>query len=328
MRALITGGYGFVGRHLAQHLVSCGDDVAVSYHPNSKVDGEPKSEAYSTPLPKIVQSVALDVSDADGVRQLISVLRPDAVYHLAAQTFVPDFERDYRSGFEVNSFGTLNLLDAIVEHSPETRFLCVSSSEAYGEPRPGGLPLTEDSPLRPISFYGVSKAMADVATFRYSFREGVQAVRVRPFSHVGPGQDDRFALSSFAKQIAKIKLGRAEPVISVGNLEVKRDFSDVSDIVRGYREALLNGKRGAAYNLCSGNSHFIQELLEKLIGIAEVDVEIKQDPNRMRPADISDVYGTYSRAQKDFGWKPRIEIEATLNSLFTHWLEVVEKSRS
>ncbi len=321
MRALITGGHGFVGRHLASHLVSCGDDVAVTYL--AEVAEEENKNSIS--LPKTSQTLALDVTDKKAVDDLINLIRPDAVYHLAACAFVPDGEDNPQKVFNVNTFGTTNLLSAISKYSRDTRFLYVASGEVYGEPRPGTLPFVESTPLRPLTIYGVTKAAADLATFKYAQTDGVHAVRVRPFPHVGPGQSDRFAIASFAKQVAMIKLGEAEPIIKVGNLETKRDYSDVSDIVRGYREALLNGSSGEAYNLCSGKSYEIGELLNKLIEIAEVDVEIVEDPARLRKIDIAEAYGSFEKAQKDFGWKPRIDLDGTLHSIFAHWIEVLSK---
>lgn len=320
MRALITGGYGFVGRHLAHHLVKCGDDVAVAYRPSSK-DKLDKG----LPLPKTVQTMALDVKNKQSVVELISVVKPDAIYHLAGVSYVPDAESEYMTVYETNTFGTINILEAINNHSKETRFLYVSSSEVYGEPVPGSLPLTEQAVMRPISVYGLTKSSADLAAYKYAYRHGLHTVRVRPFSHTGPGQSERFAISSFAKQVAEIKLGKREPVIKVGNLEVKRDYSDVSDIVIAYREALLNGKRGEAYNLCSGKSVAIADILKLLLEVAEVEAEIKEDPERVRNVDITDVYGSYQRANRDFGWKPRVELEATLHGLFAYWVEELSK---
>jgi len=180
--------------------------------------------------------------------------------------------------------------------------------------------------LRPVSAYGIAKAAADLASFKYSAADSVDAVRARPFPHIGPGQDSAFAISSFARQIAEIKLGRAEPKIMVGNLEAKRDFSDVSDIVRGYREVGMNGQKGEVYNLCSGSSIQVGDLLQKLIKVAEVEVEIEVDPARLRPIDVPDVYGDNSKAQREIGWKPRIDLEGTLHSLFAYWLETVERA--
>ena len=319
----MTGGHGFAGRHLAHHLVKCGDDVALCYLPDSQREENVDEELIS--LPKTCQSMALDVTDRDSVMNLIAVIQPDVVYHLAGITFVPEAERDLRKVMEVNTFGTINLMDALVAHARQARLLFVSSAEVYGQPRPGSLPLTEQAELMPISSYGVSKAAADVAAHKYSYREGLHVVRVRPFPHIGPGQNARFAISSFAKQVAAIKLGKAEPIIKVGNLDPKRDYSDVSDIVRGYREAILNGKDGEAYNLCSGESVEIGEQLQSLIKLADVDVEVIVDPERVRDVDINDLQGSGEKAFRDFGWKPRVEREAMLDSLLAHWLEVLSR---
>ena len=316
MRVLITGGYGFAGCHLADHMVQCGDDVAVSYLPNSD---ENVSPAWR--LPKRLQTVALDITKREQVYELISVLKPDTICHLAASTFVPAGDTDSVRMFQVNTYGTLNVLDAVAEKSPTTRVLFVSSSEVYGDPRPGTLPLNESAELRPQSNYGLSKAWADLAAFNYSIRRDLNIVRVRPFPHIGPGQRDCFALASFTKQIAEIKLGKKTPVIQVGNLEARRDYSDVSDIVRGYREVLLNGKRGGVYNLASGQSHEIGALLRKLLEIAEVDAEIQVDESRIRTTDIACIEGSYEKAQKEFGWKPRVDIEAALHGLYAYWAE-------
>ncbi len=322
MRTLITGGYGFAGRHLARLLVSSGDDVAVTYLQSEKALAD---DPLRTPLPKAIQSIQLDITDRGAVCQLMSLLQPDAIYHLAAQSFVPAGEEDLDKTFKVNFNGTINLLDAIRSHSPKTRLLYVSSAEVYGEPWPGTLPFTETSVLRPTSNYGVSKVAADMAVFKYSQRDGLDTVRVRPFPHIGPGQSDQFALSSFARQIAEIKLGRREPVVKVGNLESKRDYTDVSDIVQGYREVMLNGKRGEVYNLCSGKAVAIGELLQKLIKIAEIEVEILQDPDRVRSGDIPAVVGSADKALKEFSWKVRVDLDGTLSSLYAFWIESLSK---
>ncbi|MBL7661318.1 SDR family NAD(P)-dependent oxidoreductase [bacterium] len=319
MRVLVTGGFGFVGRHLAQHLVKSGDDVGLTYF---KEESKDPIVDKLCPLPKAVQTLALDIRDGKACKELMMVLRPDAIYHLAGVPTVHDASGDdFQRVNETNVQGTINMLEALKHHSPATRFLFVSSSEVYGEPRPGTLPLTELATMRPVNSYGLSKAWADVATFTYSMRDSLDTVRIRPFPHIGPGQTDRFSISSFARQVAQIKLGKKKAVIEVGNLEAKRDFSDVSDIVRGYREIMLNGKKHDVYNLCSGKSIGVGEVLQKLIKIAEVEVEIQVDQARLRPIDISDHYGSYDKAQKDVGWKPRIDFEATLHSLFAYWLE-------
>jgi len=321
MRALITGGHGFVGRHLAQHLVSCGDTVAATYLTSAETAAD--ETAKKIELPKVSQSIALDVCDRSAVFEVISLMQPDAIYHLAALSFVPDGEKDPQRIMEINTIGTMNLLDAMVAHSVDSKFLFVSSSEVYGHPRPGSLPLRETSEMRPTSMYGVSKAAADAAVFKYSYSNGLNAIRVRPFSHVGPGQADHFAISSFAKQVAAVKLGKQEPIIKVGNLDVKRDYSDVSDIVRGYREALLNGKNGESYNLCYGESVEIGELLRGLIALADIEVEVIEEQSRVRVVDIPEMVGSYEKASRDFGWRPRVEREAMLDSLLAFWLDAL-----
>ena len=329
MRALITGGHGFAGRHLAQHLVSCGDDVALTYLPLREGETEESREAAdprNIPVPKTSQSLALDITDRNSVFEVVSLLKPDVLFHLAAISHVPQGEGNQDAVFDANYRGTVNLLDAVVEHSQDTRFLYVSSSEVYGEPRPGSLPLLEKAELRPVNNYGVSKAAAELSVYSYGHRHGIHAVTVRPFPHTGPGQTERFALSSFAKQVAAAKIGIGQPQISVGNLEVVRDYSDVSDIVRGYREAALNGKPLESYNLCSGESVELGELLNMLIARSGTDVEVVQDPARVRNNDVPDVYGSYERAQRHFGWKPRVEREAMLDSLLAHWMSLLSSS--
>lgn len=316
MRVLVTGGAGFVGRHLVEHLVKCGDVVAASYKP-----GAFEKEELEKAFPRSVQFFALDVTDRKELDQLISLARPDVIYHLAAITFVPEAEENASLAYDVNALGTLNLLESVKENSPESKVLNVSTSEVYGIPAPGSLPITELGEVKPHSMYGASKACGDILSCKYAERDGLHVVRVRPFPHFGPGQSSRFALSSFAKQLAEVKLGIKSPAMTVGNLEVKRDYSDVSDIVRGYREAALNGKAGEAYNLCSGESHSIGELLNKLIEISGVEIEVQVDESLVRKVDIPDIKGSFDKAQKSFGWKPRVSIDESLRALFAYWYE-------
>jgi GDP-4-dehydro-6-deoxy-D-mannose reductase len=327
MRVLVTGGSGFAGTHLAKHLVECRDDVALTYLSEKDAPRSPElamlEEVRKKAVPRSVQHIALNVCNPQEVRQVISLMQPDVIYHLAAISFVPSGEDAIRDVFQVNTMGTLALLEAVKECCPLARVLLVSSSEVYGIPRPGALPLIESAEMRPVSTYGVSKSAAEQLGYKFSVRDGLHVISVRPFPHIGPYQEDRFALSSFARQIAEIKLGKREAVIEVGNIEVKRDFSDVSDIVRGYREAALNGRNGEVYNLCSGNAYVLSDLIGMLLSIAGVEAEIKVDEKRVRATDIQEHLGSYAKAGKDFGWKPRVEVEAMLGSLFAYWLEVL-----
>ena len=329
MRALIVGGYGFAGRHLASYLVRCGDDVAVTYVPEDRVEvqatqGGTKQLAKTAnrvALPQQAQTMALDITDRKAVEQIIMLLKPDALYHLAAISSVKEGESAGNRVFDINFGGTLNLLDAVRQHSPETRFLFVSSAEVYGEPRPGTLPVSETAELRPQNSYAVSKAAAEMAVYEAHARHGLHTVRVRPFPHIGPGQSEKFALASFAKQIAQIKLRKKDSNVSVGNLEVKRDYSDVLDVVRAYREAMENGKPGEAYHICSGEGKSMNDLVQLLIKCAGVEVELVQNPELVRAVDVSELYGSSQKALRDFGWKPRVEREASMDSLLAYWME-------
>lgn len=324
MRSLIIGGFGFVGRHLATHLVKCGDDIAITYRPdpNDKTQ-KLEDQTNRTPIPRTAQQLALDITDKAAVANVITLLQPDAVYHLAAVSSVAQAENELQLATEINLNGTINILEAIRSNSPKSRFLFVSSAEVYGEPRPGTLPLAETAELRPVNVYGWTKAAADLAVYRYHAAFGLHTVRMRSFPHLGPGQSDRFALSSFAKQIAAIKLEKAPPQIKVGNLEVKRDYTDVLDVVIGYREGLENGKPGEAYNICTGEPRTMSDLLQLMIKRAGVEVEITQDPTRMRPLDVALEFGSNQKALKDFGWKPRVDIEASIDTLLAYWLEAL-----
>lgn len=332
MRALITGGLGFAGAHLAKHLVDCRDDVAVTYLSEKDTElfksGLIKSDSISKleqarrqMIPRQVQQVGLDVTNRGHFDQVLSLMKPDVVYHLAGVAFVPNGDRDFELVFRINAFGVKNLLDSVKTSCPDCRVLVVSSGEVYGMPRVSSQGFLEVSELRPTSIYGASKVSAEMFVHKAVARDGIQAVVVRPFAHVGPFQEDTFSLSSFAKQIALIKLGRREPILEVGNLDVKRDFSDVSDIVRGYRESAINGRVGEVYNLCSGNSYLLKELVDSLIKISGVEVEIKVSEDRLRPIDIPEYFGNPQKAFKDFGWKSRVETESMLTGLFSYWLE-------
>jgi len=322
MRALITGGVGFVGTHLSRHLVECRDNVAVTYLPSQK--GTSQLNERLAVLPKTIQSVALDVSDPGALGQIFSLMKPEVIYHLAAISFVPQGEGSQDEVIKVNSYGTKNIIEAMKEHCPKSRMVLVSSSQVYGTPRVASQAIQETAEIRPTNFYGISKALAEHFLVRAVLAGDIDGVIARPFPHIGPHQEDRFSLSSFSKQITEIKLGKKEPVLEVGDLSVKRDFCDVSDVVRGYRNMALNGKPAEAYNLCSGASYELAEFVSMMIKLAGVEIEIKQDPARLRPVDIQEHLGSYQKANRDFGWKPRVEVEAMLSSMLSYWEETLQ----
>jgi GDP-4-dehydro-6-deoxy-D-mannose reductase len=244
--------------------------------------------------------------------------------HLAAQSSVPTALKDPWDTLENNIKSELNLLEAVRESGREVRFLVVGSNEEYGAPKPEELPQTERSSLRPNNPYAVSKITQDFLGLQYHLTYGIPVVRVRPFNHTGPGQSPRFVVPAFASQIARIEAGLQEPVMRVGNLSTSRDFTDVRDIVRAYRLAVTEGEPGDVYNLASGQSHSIQDVLQTLLSYSEVDIRVERDPDKYRPVDVPLVYGSAEKFQDRTGWKPEIRFEKTLQDTLAYWREQIQ----
>lgn len=300
MRALVTGASGFAGKHLISHLLSAGDEVTAG-------DLAPGADL-------------LDVSDAASCRRVLEAARPEAVYHLAGMAFGPDAERDFSRALTVNVLGVYNVLQACRELELKCRVLVISSSEVHGRIAPGMLPLTEAQAPLPGNNYGLSKAMAELAACRFgAVRGGLEPVVIRAFNHIGPGQRPDFVVASFAQQLAEIARGRREAVLKTGNLEARRDFTDVRDIVRGYRLAALAG--GGPYNLCSGRAVSIRGILEGLIEISGVQVRLEADAQRMRPSETPEIIGSNEKAGRELGWKPEIELRQSLRDIYGWWFE-------
>ena len=214
----------------------------------------------------------------------------------------------------------MNLLEAVRSHcKPAPRFLVIGSSEEYGLVRPDELPIRESNPLRPLSPYAVSKVTQDLMGYQYFMSYGLPIVRARAFNHEGPRRGDVFVASSFARQIAEIEAGRREPILHVGNLEAKRDYTDVRDIVRGYWRLLEDGVPGEVYNLCSGRAWPIRAVLELLLGDAKTRPVIKEDPSRLRPTEVPVLVGDGTKIREAVGWAPSIPFEKTLTDLLAFW---------
>ena len=309
MKALVTGATGFVGNYLVNHLLQSGDEVCGTYivvnglSDVGKVDG--------------CRYVECDVTNEKLAQQLIADFQPDVVYHLAAIAFVPEAEGNFSKALEINVAGTNSIIRACTLLDKKVNFLFISSAEVYG--RSTTFPVTEENPIAPNNNYSLTKIMAEFVLNRYVSANKISGVIVRPFNHIGPFQNDRFVVSSFAKQLALIANHKAEPVMKVGNLTSKRDFSDVRDIVRAYRLAALKGS--GVYNLCSGQAYEIQDILDTLIKISGLKVAIKQDPERIRPSDTPINYGSYAKAERELGWHPEYKLEETLRDIYSYWLE-------
>ena len=294
MKILLTGASGFVGAFM-QRQIPC---IAMS---NAGQE--------------------IDLRKPEEVRLTIEKIRPDAVIHLAGQSFVPASFANPRETFEINFMGTLNLLQALKAADFEGRMLHVGSGDAYGFVPEDGLPVTEDRPLRPRNPYGVSKVASEALCYQWSQTESFSVTMTRSFNHIGPGQSDRFAVSDFAKQVVEIRKGRRRPALSVGDIDVTRDFTDVRDATAAYSLLLESGHNGEAYNVCSGVERSLRSMVERLLALANVDARIEQDPIRMRVSEQRRMRGSYEKLNRDTGWQPVIPLDQSLTDILQFWEE-------
>ena len=304
-RVLVTGSSGFVGMRLCAHLASRGYSVY----------GCDQVISEGSPARRVC-----DIASAEGVADLFQWALPvDCVVHLAAITFVPDAAKNPALVREVNLKGTVHVIDAMRAHAPDARLVFVSTSEIYGPPQ--NLPVDENHPIAPQNAYAESKAEADEYCRVLFAKEDLDIVRMRPFNHSGPGQSDAFVLSSFARQVARMKAGKQEPIIRVGNIDNARDFMHVDDVVRAYELALEKGEAGEAYNLCSGRSQRVRDALDTLIELSGMDVRIEVDPERVRPG-VSEIRGSHEKFASVSGWEPTISFRTLLEDLLAYWSEI------
>jgi len=309
-----------VGSHLAEYLVANGVEVQGTLRPGG-------SRANLCAFEGALTLYEVDLTDAAGVCQVVAEARPDQVFHLAAQASVARSWQDPAQTMSANIFGQLNVLEALVGAELQPAVLVVGSSEEYGHPRPEELPIKETNPLRPSDPYSVSKVAQDFMGYQYFAGLGLPCVRVRPFNHIGPRQSDSFVTASFARQIAEAEAGLREAVVKVGNLEAQRDFTDVRDVVRAYRLALLKGEPGEVYNLGSGRMVPVQRILDFYLSQARVSIQVEQDPARTRPADVPAVVCDATKLREATGWEPRIPLEQTLTDILNYWREKVTKGK-
>jgi GDP-4-dehydro-6-deoxy-D-mannose reductase len=300
MRILVTGAAGFVGRHAVTTLRARGHEViAASLEGFAVADATPRQ---------------LDIRDPQGVARLFEAERPDAILHLAAIAFVPAVTKDPRLGFETNALGSVNLLAAARDFTPHARFVHVSTAEVYGRAVNSSGPITEATPIAPASIYGASKAAAEHAAAAFAL-DGLDAVILRPFNHIGPGQEGVYVVASFARQIAELEQGGGG-VLRHGNLDAIRDFSDVRDIVRAYAIALEAPRgaleSGAPYNVCSGNGVRIGDLVRDMVALAKTPMRLELDPQRVRKVDVPVMVGDASRFRAATGYAPSIPFATTL----------------
>jgi GDP-4-dehydro-6-deoxy-D-mannose reductase len=310
MRALITGINGFVGGHLAEHLLASGWDVW----------GVGRQQALALEaLRGDVSYISANLEARPEAAEALREARPDAIFHLAGQAFVPRSFEDPAGTLATNIFAQLNLLLEMIEQRLGARVLVAGSNEMYGRIAPEHLPVSEQTPLAPVNPYAVSKAAQDLLALQYHLSHGVDAIRARPFNHIGPRQDARFAVSSFARQIARIEAGLQPPVLQVGNLSASRDFSDVRDIVRAYKLAVERAAPGEAYNIGSGRATSLREIVDTLLAQSPAPIEIVVDPARFRPVDMPVVVADASRFRDVTGWQPTLPLDQTLRDMLEDW---------
>jgi GDP-4-dehydro-6-deoxy-D-mannose reductase len=284
---LITGASGFVGGHLGRHLSAAGDEVA-----------------------ELDRHTGVDILDLDPLVAEMNRVRPDVVYHLAAWSHIGRSWSAPAEVFRVNAEGTLNVLLA-AGRVGAGRVLVVSSADIYGPAAESEMPLTEESPLRPASPYGVSKAAADLLGLQAWLGNKLEVVRIRAFNHHGPGQLPRFVTASLAESIARNEV-EGGSVLPVGSLSTRRDFTDVRDVVRAYRKLAEHGEPGEAYNVCSGVDVSVSEIADRLIGMAARPMRLEFDPARARPVDVPVLRGDNSKLRAATGWAPEIPLDTTL----------------
>jgi GDP-4-dehydro-6-deoxy-D-mannose reductase len=266
-----------------------------------------------------------DMSDAEVASKILSKANADYVFHLAAQAFVPLSWSDPWQTMENNIRSQLNILQILVDSGARPKVLVVGSADEYGMILPDELPVKEDTPLRPYSPYAVSKIAQDMLGYQYYASHGLPIVRVRPFNHIGIRQSPAFVTSDFAKQIAEIEDGRREPRLLVGNLEAKRDFTDVRDMVRAYYLALEQGEDGEVYNLGAEKAYSIREVLEALLEMSEAQIDVVQDPSRMRPSDVPVVVSDCGKFRQRTGWRATMDLRDSLREILDYWRERINE---
>ncbi len=347
MRVLITGITGFAGSHLAEHILAEHPDVAVygTYRWRSRMENLDEImrrkqldvvEGRFSAGPEIrdearrrgrVLLLHTELTDAGAVEKLISAVQPNRIFHLAAQSFVQSSFDEPAATIGINVSSQLNIFEAVRRHDLETRIHVAGSSEEYGLVLPDEVPMKETNPLRPLSPYAVSKVAQDKLGWQYFKSYGMHVVVTRGFNHTGPRRGLVFATSTFARQIAEIEAGLHEPVIYVGDLTSKRDWTDVRDMARAYWLALEKAEAGESYNIGSGRTWAVREMLDILLSHSKIEVRVQEDPARLRPSDVPILWADVSKFQRATGWTPKIPLERTLEDLLNYWRARVDSGK-
>src|SRR5437667_7949813 len=312
-RVLVTGVTGFAGSHLVDYMLERGD---------CEIYGIQRWRSRTENIEHFMDRITIlecDLRDASSTRDTLETVRPQWIFHLAAQSFVPTSWSAPTESLTTNILSQVNIFEAVRRLGLGCRIQLACSSEEYGMVHPDEVPIRETNPLRPLPPYAVSKGAQDMLGYQYWMSWKVDSVRTRGFNHEGPRRGPVFVASDFAKQIADIEKGLKPPVVQVGNLTSKRDFTDVRDMVRAYWLALEKGEPGEVYNICSGVAWSIQKVLDLLLSMTQAKIEVRQDPARLRPSDVPILLGDNSKFVRATGWKPTIPFEQTLRDMLEHW---------
>ncbi|MBN1272025.1 MAG: GDP-mannose 4,6-dehydratase [Candidatus Aminicenantes bacterium] len=318
MRVLITGITGFAGSHLADNILE--------HHPDVEVFGLIRWRSRLENILHIQKKIGLyeaDLKDSVSLRKSLEKIRPDRIFHLAAQSYVPASWKCPAETLSINAIGQNHLFETVLHLGLNVKIQIAGSSEEYGLVLPDEIPIKETNPLRPLSPYAVSKVTQDLMAYQYFMSYGLHVVRTRGFNHTGPRRGEVFICSNFAKQIAEIEKNKREPVLNVGNLEAKRDFTDVRDTVRAYWLALDKGQPGDVYNIGTGTAYTGQEVVDKLLSKSKVKVKVEMDSERLRPSDVPVLQADCSKFVKLTGWKPEVPFDKSLEDLLDYWRERV-----
>ena len=311
-KALIIGGAGFVGGYLAEHLLcGCGMEVHVT-----KLAGEQVEK-------KGVQVYDLDILDREAIVSLLFRIRPDYIFHLAAQSSVGVAWKNPGLTVDVNIKGSINVMDAVRELYYKPRVLLIGSGEEYGHIREGENPITEENRLRPGNIYAATKACQNMIGNIYAKAYDMELMMVRAFNHIGPCQSPIFVVADFCKQVAEIEKGKREPVMYVGNLNTKRDFTDVRDVVEAYALLIQKGIAGETYNVGSGHAVSIQEVLRLILSLSAKEIRVEVDANKIRPVDVALIEADIGKIRRTTGWTPGITLEQTIRETLDYWRERV-----
>lgn len=313
MKSLIIGGAGFVGAYLVRYLKNdLGQDVVVTKMPREQVnvDGVDMSE---------IQVCDLDILDKEAVVALFCKVHPDCIYHLAAQSSVSVSWKNPELTIDVNVKGGVNILEALRELDYKPRVLFIGSGEEYGHILPDETPIKEDNVSRPGNIYAATKACQNMLARIYADAYDLDVMMVRAFNHIGPNQLPLFVVADFCKQVAEIEAGNREPIIKVGNLSARRDFTDVRDVVRAYALLMESGRAGETYNIGSGHAIAIEDLLRCILDNSSVDIRVEVDPEKLRPVDVPIIEADTTKIYKETGWQPEIPLEQTIRETLDFW---------